>query len=175
MKVVILQYRGLSIVSKMIQTVTWSRYSHSAIGNTSTGWVGETWEKGGSSIEASPWANHTPNTPIDIYTLQTDTNDQHNKIWQAALHLATIDAPYDYLSLLGFLPILRHFWQDKLNAYFCSHAVAHCCRIANCLLFSQYTPLYKVSPGLLPWSPRLSFKATVKNNDEWDTFLEQYQ
>ena len=171
MKIFILQYKGTSFISKLIKAVTWSKYSHTAIAHGGTGWCVEAWEKGGITMAASPWENHKPNTEIDVYSFKPDWIYQNRQIWKAAL--AMTEYKYDFISLLGFLPILRHFWKDDPKKFFCSHLVAQVCSAGDSPLFSEQTPLYKISPGLVPWSPRLKYAATVTNNEEWDQFLER--
>jgi len=163
MSLYILQYRGTSLISRLIRSITWSNFSHSAIANAE-GYVIEAWEKAGISYAASPWENHTPGTVISVYKLAAEGKEM--RIWNEAL--LRCGGEYDFMSIFGFLPILRHFWSDDVNRFFCSHLVAYCCRRGGAPLFSQATPLYKVSPGLLTWSPRLKWIADVKNDDEWD-------
>ncbi len=164
----ILQYRGLSPISNLIKAISWGAFSHSAIANSNTGWVCEAWEKGGVSHEPSPWSNHTEGTVISVYELSAKGREHH--IWHEALQ--RIGQKYDYLSLMGFLPILRMFWKDDPNKYFCSHYVALCCRLGGARLFSQETPLYKISPSLLSWSPKLKWQCDISNDTEWEKFLE---
>ena len=163
----ILQYQGTSFISRMIEAVTWSRYSHSAIANDFGG-ICEVWEGNGGMMAFSPWENHTPGTVVDIYALSAIGKDQ--RIWNEAL--LRVGTKYDFLSILGFLPVLRHWWKDDPDKYFCSHYVAECCRLGGAPLFSPETPLYKLSPGVLPWSPRLKKVATVKDEEEWERFLD---
>ena len=162
----ILQYEGKSLISKLIQSATLSKYSHSAIAD-SDGFVVEAWEKKGVDLVASPWENHTKNTPVNVYVI-----DAKNPlaIWNEAL--SHTGDRYDYYSILGFLPVLRHFWSDAPRAWFCSHLVEHCCRKGGSPLFSQETPLYKISPGLIPYSPVPRWVGRVFNDREYESLLE---
>ena len=172
MSLYVLQYEGISLISFGIRAATWSSKSHSAIANGDTGWIIEAWHKGGVTHEPSPWANHTPETMIDVYEILGLDRISHDLIWHYSMAKEGLE--YDFQSILGFLPGLRWLWRDDLEKYFCSHLVADSCKEAGEPLFSNETPLYKVSPGKLAWSPRLKKCGTVRNYEEWDTFLEKH-
>ena len=160
----LLSYNGLSFVSRAIQVVTWGGSSHSALANND-GWVQEVWEGCGYSLAAHPWENHTKGTPIDVYEIE-GANDA---VWKAGL--AEQGSNYEMASLLGFLPGLRHFWRDKPHAWFCSQFVAHCCRVGKAPLFNQQTPLYKLTPTMLTYSPRVKWVAEVTDEKAWDELI----
>jgi len=103
----LLSYKGSSFASKAIKLVTWGDVSHSAIASND-GWVQEVWEGCGYSLVADPWENHTEGTPIDVYTI--DGADE--AVWKAGL--AEQGSTYEFASLAGFLPLLRHWWRDSL-------------------------------------------------------------
>jgi hypothetical protein len=151
----------------MIKVFTWSRFSHSALANHE-GDILEAWEHNGIASELSPWANHTVETVIQVYEVES-TSQQARITWNIGKEL--VGGGYDFISILGFLPITRRWWKDDPKKFFCSHYVAYCCRKGGVPLFSQETPLYKLSPGVLPWSPRLRWRTTVKNEDEWGEFI----
>ena len=169
MKLYILQYKGLSWISQIIKTVTWSQFSHSDICNIH-GVTLEAWEKKGVDLATDPWENHRPGTPISVYKLDA-TSEQCQRIWNEGKR--HVGQGYDFLSLVGFLPILRHFWRDDSQKWFCSHFVAYICRRGGAPLFSQQTPLYKLSPGVIPWSPRLKWIGEVSNLKEFDKLMEE--
>ena len=163
----ILQYRGVSWISRAIQAVTWSKYSHSAFAQDNLLTI-EAWEGAGVVKAANPWENHTPGTLIDVYELDI-SKETSDLIWEMAKK--KLGMGYDYLSLVGFLPILRHFWLDSPKRLFCSHLVAMCCAEGLAPLFNPTTPLYKISPGVIPWSPRVKYIKTVKNAEEFDYLM----
>ena len=163
MKIYILQYEGLSLASRAIKLITWGTYSHSAIGN-STGNVIEAWQRGGVSQAYSPWVNHKLKTPVAIYSLDT-SEFQDKAIWEYALRKCGFK--YDWRALLGFLPAFRFLWRDSPTKWFCSHLVAHCCQMGSCSLFSQETPLYKISPTILTWSSKTKFIGQATNITEY--------
>jgi len=165
----ILQYQGTSLISRTIKAITWGRFSHSAIGN-SDGWIVEAWEGSGVDHVPSPWRNHKSRTPISVYGLDT-TPEIMKSIWTAAME--EVRNQYDYLSLLGFLPGLRALWKDDEYKWFCSHLVAHACKAGGAPLFSPVAPLYKISPSLIPYSPKLTWLYNMKTDLEWEVFLSQ--
>ena len=164
----LLSYKGSSFASKAIKLVTWGDVSHSAIASND-GWVQEVWEGCGYSLVADPWENHTEGTPIDVYVI--DGADE--AVWKAGL--AEQGSTYEFASLAGFLPLLRHWWRDKPHAWFCSQFVAHCCRMGGAPLFNQQTPLYKLTPTMLTYSPRVKWVAEVTDEKGWSELLEGAQ
>ena len=168
MRIYILQYEGLSWVSKLIKFITWGPYSHSAISKTS-GLTMEAWEKKGVDLADTPWENHTVNTPVNIYRL--DASDKQCKdIWESAKFY--INENYDWQALFGFIPLLRWLWRDASNKWFCSHFVAQTCREGGVSLFSMSTPLYKISPNKIPWSVKLHWVGKANNINEYLDIIE---
>jgi uncharacterized protein YycO len=148
----VLNYRGRSLISRAIQAVTWSRYSHTALADSS-GVTIEAWHRGGVDMAANPWSNHTPGTPITVYSLRQADPAAAGRIWQTAQ--GEIGKEYDFKALLGFLPGVRLFWKDDPDKWFCSHLVAWACAAGGCPLFSPQTPLYKISPGDIDYASPL--------------------
>ena len=160
----ILNYQGLSGISKIIQTVTWSKYSHTAIA-THEGTTIEAWHKGGVTRNTHPWAVHKPLTPISIYQLKyADQFDAH-RIWRIAL--GEVGKGYDFQALCGFIPGLRWLWKDDPAKWFCSHLIANICKRGSLPLFSYQTPLYKISPKLIDFAEPLTLLGTVTNIREY--------
>jgi len=170
----ILQYKGISLPSRWVQLATWGEYSHSAIANYD-GTLVEACEGIGVTHSMSPWEKHREGTVIDIYeistSLVTNPHIHYHEIWKEALK--HVGEEYDYISLIGFLPLLRYFWTDTPDKWFCSHLVAHCCKKEGIPLFSATTPLYKLSPTVLPWTPILQLAGTMRSEKEWDIFLDK--
>ena len=158
----VLNYEGKSLISRAIQAVTWSKFSHTALCDKS-GLTIEAWHHGGVEITEHPWVNHKPETPITVYAF--DDNADLDMIWFSMSTL--VGKKYDFRALLGFLPVLRYFWADSNSHWFCSHSVVEACRMAFYDLFSLQTMLYKVSPGLIDMSPRLTRIGTVKDMVEF--------
>jgi len=165
----ILQYRGTSFISRAIQLATWGKYSHSALADNS-GFVIEAWHIGeGVQHLENPYINHTLGTVIDIFYLESENDDV---IWEHALSMVG-KLKYDFRALLGFVPFLRWLWKDSPTAIFCSHAVALCCRKGDSPLFSKRTPLYKISPTLIPYSLAIDLVGTISSSKDWDDFISQ--
>ena len=147
----ILNYRGCSIISQSIKMMTWGDYSHTAIANDA-GFAIESWHVGGVSFAESPWANHIAETPIVVYAIDAKPF-VHEAIWNLAYN--KIGKKYDFRALLGFIPGLRIFWRDKATQWFCSHLIAYACDHGGYPLFSEQTPLYKISPTMIDTSVAL--------------------
>lgn len=163
----ILNYRGISIISKGIKFVTWGDFSHTAICNEH-GITIEAWHHGGVEKTPSPWHNHKPNTEIIVYSLAINSITAA-AIWKEAIFL--VGTKYDFQALLGFIPVLRMFWKDVSTHWFCSHAVATACKRAGESLFSPQTKLYKVSPALIDTTPKLEEIGTVTNMYEFHNLI----
>jgi len=160
----ILNYKGKSFISRCIQAITWSPYSHTAIANE----IGETieaWHIGGVLRAKNPWYNHTPGTIISVYGYDKDD------AWSVVS--AEIGKKYDFRALLGFMPGLRLFWKDDPDKWFCSHLVAYGCLLAGKSLFSSQTPLYKISPGMIDTSPSLRKLGDVSNFKDYLTLISK--
>ena len=164
----ILNYKGLSLISKAIKMATWSPYSHTAIANNH-GAVIEAWHKGGVRLSMSPWSLHKEKTPISVYRVDGISYRIAAKIWKSAL--LHVGEEYDFRALYGFIPGLRALWKDDPDKWFCSHLVAHVCRLSGRPLFSWTTPLYKISPGLIHYSPALSPLGEVKDYAEFKKLI----
>jgi len=159
-------YAGTSIVSRIIQAVTWSKFSHTALCDSS-GLTIEAWHISGVEITEHPWVNHKAKTPITVYAFREDAD--LDMIWFSMS--ALVGKKYDFRALIGFIPGLRCFWADSADKWFCSHSVAEACRMAFYDLFSHQTMLYKISPGLIDMSPRLVRLGVVKNMVEFEKLI----
>ncbi len=149
----ILNYKGFSAVSRAIKLATWSPYSHTAIADHQ-GRVIEAWHQGGVVRSPSPWSRHEEKTPVTVYRLPGLDEVGAGRIWR--LTASQVGKKYDFRALCGFVPGLRWLWKDDPNKWFCSHLTAHACKLGRRPLFSWTTPLYKISPGLIHYSPALS-------------------
>ena len=159
----ILNYKGRSTISKVIQLATWSEFSHSAIANE-TGDTIEAWHIGGVTKALTPWYNHTRGTEIVVYGLKLDPISAR-RIWEEADNLA--GTKYDFRALLGFIPGLRWLWSDSPRHWFCSHLVAAACKRGGAPLFSPQTKLYKISPALIDTTPELKRLGVVRDMKEF--------
>lgn len=157
----VLNYAGISFISKAIKTVTWSDFSHTALCKES-GLTLEAWHLGGVDLAATPWVNHKAGTLITVYGLKLDPI-LARKVWQEAANL--VGCKYDFRAISGFLPGMRRFWADHEDKWFCSHLVAAAFSRASVPLFSKQTKLYKISPALIDTSIELVQLGVVRNMD----------
>ena len=122
-------------------------------------------------MAANPWENHTEGTPVTVYAFAYPSAVAEGKVWEAAEK--EVGKKYDFPALLGFLPGIRLFWKDDPDKWFCSHLVAWACSLGGRPLFSPQTPLYKISPGDIDYSPTLSRVGKVKNWEEFEALVRK--
>ncbi len=169
MKVYILGYKGKSLGSKIIKTVTWGHFSHVCIMKDKTFQVIESRLKGGVQQFDNPWTDHTKNTPIVIFKLKYPIS-LHDNIWEKAK--SKLGLEYDWRALSGFSFITRWFWADDNRKWFCSHQVADDCDITDFhRLFNKTVPLYKIDPSYCVSSPFLEPIGEVRNMKELKELL----
>jgi uncharacterized protein YycO len=141
-------FKGKSIISRIIKVFNWSEYSHIAWIDEDFSGV-EAWHRGGVSNFATPSQNHTPGTPVDLFTVPGETPQQTEMI--RAFLLAQVGKKYDYAGVIGFL--LRSHRLQRKNKWFCSELVAEAYAQAGLPLLNM--PSYMIYPGMLAASPRL--------------------
>ena len=93
-------------------------------------------------------------------------------IWKQAE--SYVGQKYDFRSITGFIPGLRWLWRDHTHKIFCSHVVAKACKTSTFGLFSPQTPLYKISPGLIDYSPSITLLGEVHNMTEFTQLINKY-
>ncbi|MCP4451390.1 MAG: hypothetical protein GY809_08010, partial [Planctomycetes bacterium] len=71
----ILGYKGISFISHLIKFQTRSEYSHIGV-MLDNGQVYEAWQSGGVRLIAAPQIGHKPGTPIDVYNIIGEFNEQ---------------------------------------------------------------------------------------------------
>ena len=159
----ILNYRGKSLISKLIKLATWGEFSHTAL-CTKQGHTIEAWHIGGVDKAPSPWHNHTTGTEVTVYGLKLSPVSA-KRIWNEADNL--VGSKYDFRALLGFIPGVRWLWGDNPQHWFCSHLVAVACKRGGAPLFSPQTKLYKISPALVDTSAELTRLGVVRDMIEF--------
>lgn len=109
----ILQYRGVSLISKGIQWQTRSPYSHTAVLLDDEHSVIEAWHKGGVRRLANPFEGHDLKTVIDVYDVEGDYDAD------AVLEFlnSQMGKKYDFWAIGRFLTRRQHQANDK---WFCS-------------------------------------------------------
>jgi len=152
----ICQFRGTSMVSRLIRCFNWGPYSHTALRVPETGAVYEAWS-GGVQKVPSISTNHTKGTVVDVWKIA---------LWseQAMVWLDWMDKQigkkYDYMGIMGF--VFRRDW-DATNKFFCSELVVtgnlmSAKRVAgSVLIVNDMTPPHKVYPAMVTYSPNLVY------------------
>ena len=119
MAILVANYRGISGVSRAIELLTYSVYSHTAAlfdsdmsvmvdGKThdiAKGSVIEAWS-GGVRLAGSLGENHTQRTQVDILELKTPLGElEEHRI--AAFLIRSLGKKYAYLNVARFVPMIR--------------------------------------------------------------------
>ena len=148
-------YRGKSIPSRIVRIRTWSEYSHASWirGNHS---VIEAWWKGGVREKTHYSEDHTPGTLIHLFDIDL-SHGEHQGLEE--FFKAQLGKKYDWMGCLHFITRRPEYARDQ-DRWFCSELIfAAFEHIKKPLLLR--IPAYKVSPGLLSYSPLLKFIGQV--------------
>lgn len=151
----IAQYRGVSLVSRIIKFVTRGKYSHTAI-MLSDDEVVEAWE-GCSRVRVIKNLSdgHRAGTPVDIYELPCSTAQEAAFLgfiaWQ-------IGKKYDRFGLLAFF--LNTQKLERQHRWFCSELLAGACEYAGIELIKN-AEHWQVSPTMVTRSPLPIFIKSV--------------
>lgn len=177
----IANFKGVSLISRIIRWVTRSQYSHSAfmfdefaeaaaIDLVKNGMdLGKlTNISAGSMVEAvndgvmnpgSYNVYHTPGTPIDVFEFEPPLTMAEEKLLIMTL-CTKIGEPYAFWLVFRYF-VLR--WSGaNLLSWFCSELVAYVCDMIRRPLFSR-TEAFSVPPDWVARSVRLKFKETVSS------------
>lgn len=155
MSALIAQYRGKSVISKIIRWQTRSIWSHSAIVFPKYTLI-EAWHIGGvKSVQSNSLveclsANHTPGTMVDLFSL--DLNEEN----AISFLIKQVGKQYDFSLLCNFLTRKP---AEVNNKWICSELVAAACTEGG--LDLQRLPAQEFSPRLVGISPLLKFKETL--------------
>ena len=165
-------YKGTSFISKAIRLLTYSCYSHTAAHFTEDmeveisgavyiipkGSVIEAWS-GGVRLVDSLSAQHTPGTPVDLFSFREPlTKEQEQRMAACLMRHALKKTPYSYVSVLRFVPIVRLlFPTPPVNSYlrkhiFCSELVMEATIEAGTPLLER-CPSWEIPPRDPPRSP----------------------
>jgi len=165
----ILQYRGTSFISKVIEWFSWGVYSHTSwtfatlvdgkLAGDTTEW--ESWTSNGVEHVAVIGKNHEKGTVIDLYDLDRPLTIEEAELGTAFLQLQ-LKKKYDYRGILGFL--LREKTASS-KKYFCSELIfdflLHCGRT----ILLRVKP-YQVSPQMIPMAPSLVYIGSIRAGEE---------
>lgn len=148
-------YKGKSLVSRAIEFLTRSPYSHAAF-LLNDGTVIEAWQPTVRHV-ASLSAQHTPGTPVDIFGFNPGLSVlQESQL--ITLALKDVGTPYDYKSVLRFVTKRRGDASKK--KLFCSEQVFQRCKDVGVELLLN-TEAWECPPDWLARSPFLIKESTV--------------
>lgn len=145
-EILIGQYYGTSLTSRLIRWRTWSDVSHTSAFLPGGEEVIEAW--GGGVARRSWREGHTLGTKIAVYRVPC-TIDQRREFYDF-MH-AQIGKRYDYTGILGFITRARSECKEK---WFCSEVVFAAAEKAGVRLLCRIAP-HQVAPGTLDTSPVL--------------------
>lgn len=160
----ILLYRGISWVSRVIQWQTRTPYSHAAW-MMRDGTVIEAWHVGGVRHNANPFLCHTSGTTVDVYDFkQPLSTAEHDRI--ESFLLSHCGRSYDFLGVFRFLTRDNCEPSNGKLKWFCSELVAEACADAGRRLLRA--PSHQLSPGHLAWSTELIEVMPEMDLHEWE-------
>lgn len=145
-QILIGQYYGKSLVSRLIRWRTWSKVSHTAafFAGPQGYEVIEAWE---GKVRRQPWTKgHTPGTRIELY--RVPCTPEQRRVFYAFLGEQE-GKDYDFFGILGFMVRAR---TESKKSWFCSELVFAAAQEAGINLLSRIEP-YQVAPGTLDTSP----------------------
>ncbi len=147
----ILQFQGVSLISRLIRFQTRSKYSHTAL-LTSDDTVIEAWHKGGVQEVPSISTLHTAGTVVDVYDFTWKVDSE--SIEEFARR--QVGCKYDFLAILRFLS--RRPYAEN-NKWFCSELIAAACERSGSSIIRL--PASQVSPRDIASSAKLKYVGSV--------------
>ncbi len=146
MAIRIAQYKGSSIISRVIKFISWGAYSHTGI-ILGDGLIVEAWQ-GSNSVRVikSLSDGHKPGTPVDIYSVRMGVEQE--RLFTEYVE-AQIGKKYDYWGIWGFL---RRKDLQRGESWFCSELFAAGCEKAGVSLLNNLLPS-QTSPSMITRSP----------------------
>jgi len=147
----ILQFQGVSLISRLIRFQTRSKYSHTAL-LTSDNTVIEAWHKGGVQEVASISTLHTPGTKVDVFEFTWKVDKELIEEFARK----QVGCKYDFLAILRFLSRRPYTENDR---WFCSELIASAAEYAGYPLIRL--PSYEVSPRDIAGSAKLRYVETI--------------
>ena len=147
----ILQFQGVSLISRLIRFQTRSKYSHTAL-LTSNDTVIEAWHKGGVQEVESPSTLHTAGTVVDVFDFTWKVDAEAIEEFARK----QIGCRYDFLAILRFLSRRSYAENDR---WFCSELIASACERAGSSLVNL--PASQVSPRDIAASVKLKYVGSI--------------
>ena len=147
----IAQYRGISLVSRIIKLVCRGPYSHTAI-MLADDCIVEAWEGSDSvRIIKSLSEGHTPGTVVDVFELPCTTAEE---AVMSAFAMDQEGKDYDYLGLKGFY---LNKMRKPNDDWFCSKLCAAMTMKADLRLWGRDIEPWQVSPTMITRTERPKF------------------
>ena len=160
-----LQYRGLSLVSRLIRWQTRSIYSHTAI-MFSDGMGIEAWQRPLPHGEVAgfddPWERHTPGTQIDVFEIKPRLANRFDEEAARQFAIEQIGSHYDWRGVWRFVDRRP---AEENGKWFCSELVSAVCAAGGVQLLMRI-PDSHVSPALIPLSRALRYAETI-TGEKW--------
>jgi len=151
-------YRGISKTSKLIRWVNWEPYSHAAWIDDDWSGYDSFWHKGVRHFNNFS-DGHLENTHVDLFDVILNADDHAGLI---EFFEKQTGKPYDWSGVFSFFP-RRQISDHTADDWFCSSLIfAGFNWIKKPLLLR--VPAWKVTPGMLAYSPLLKAAGTVAIN-----------
>lgn len=151
-------FKNKSFVSSTIKRFTRSPYSHCAI-ILDSGEVIEAREFKGVRIIKNIKEAMDEDSVVDIYDFAASDNQ---KMQIENFLRRQLGKGYDYLMIVGFVTRASHEGRKSTNRWFCSELVFAALENAG-MVFLINLPAWKVSPGILSYSPKLTLSQRLSN------------
>jgi len=150
------QYKGKSLVSKIIKFVSRGQYSHTAI-ILPDGRIVEAWE-GSNKVRVIKNLSdgHTAGTPVDIYAMHLSLDAE---IRFVEFINKQIGMPYNKRGLIAFY--FNKFNINKKGSWFCSQLFAAGCYAAGCYFWGERTETWQISPSMVIRNDRFTLIDSV--------------
>jgi uncharacterized protein YycO len=147
---VIVGFKGISRISRFIRFFNWGDYSHVAWVDNETMECIESWAPCGVRMVPTIHHQHTPGTPVDIFSVQT-TDEQEKAVREFLL--SQVGKAYDWPGIASFVT-RRKSGEDPAEKWFCSELIMAAYQSIGVNLLERI-PAYKVSPSMLVTSHAL--------------------
>lgn len=154
----LIQYQGVSAISRLIRWQTRSKYSHSALllddGSVIEAWA---WPYPGRVRRVATMSmQHTPRTVVDIFKFTNSLTPAENEEFERIAN-TFIGRPYAYKNIARFLTRDRG---SDTGPVFCSEMVFLCCAKMHRDLLLR-TEAWRVPPDWIPRSGTITFERSA--------------
>jgi len=156
-------YRGKSWVSRAIMFQTRGEYSHAAIHFNDyviEPWASSFFKLNGKVYKRPFGEGHKKDTPVDIFTLDSNQIDMEKLAIANAWLLEQVGKAYDFRMVAGFVTRRHSENRKNSNKWFCSELVYAYLVKLGVIVFERTLP-FEVSPTLLKRLPLLEERHTI--------------